>query len=211
MTLSAVTTSVDLLHPSTFVFFLVPLIYSSKIRHVVDNQQFIRTRPSSPLRANCKSSNQHGRNHSNQRRMLLSLLDRASQPWAQRMVTLQGSRKPKTLPSTTFFKFPLASKDTDEPDCNFTCYLQPRSSTTSKHRIAGLCWNITRLARAHRGSPSEYCECTFRDLRDGVKCEKGGRWYCRLHTWLAAKQVRRWMRWHDEWCRCSCFDTYLHE
>jgi hypothetical protein len=114
MTLSAVTTSVDLLHPSTFVFFLVPLIYSSKIRHVVDNQQFIRTRPSSPLRANCKSSNQHGRNHSNQRRMLLSLLDRASQPWAQRMVTLQGSRKPKTLPSTTFFKFPLASANTEK-------------------------------------------------------------------------------------------------
>jgi hypothetical protein len=100
-------------------------------------------------------------------------------------------------------------KDTDEPDCNFTCYLQPRSSTTSKHRIAGLCWNITRLARTHRGSPSEYCECRFKDLRDGVKCEKGGRWYCRLYTWAAAKQVRRWMRWHDEWCRCSCFDTYL--
>jgi hypothetical protein len=100
-------------------------------------------------------------------------------------------------------------KDTDEPDCNFTCNLQPRSSTTSKHRIASLCWNITRMARDHRGSPSEYCECTFKDLRDGVKCEKGGRWYCRLYTWAAAKQVRRWMRWHDEWCRCSCFDTYL--
>jgi hypothetical protein len=65
-------------------------------------------------------------------------------------------------------------KDTDEPDCYFTCNLQPRTCTIGKNDIANLCSNIARLARIHRGSFPEYCECTFNDLRDGVRCDKGG-------------------------------------
>jgi hypothetical protein len=102
-------------------------------------------------------------------------------------------------------------KDTDEPDCYFTCNLQPRTCTYTidKNDIANLCSNIARLARIHRGSLPEYCECTFNDLRDGVRCDKGDRWVYRLYNWLAAWQVARLMRKHDEMCRCMCFDTYL--
>jgi hypothetical protein len=96
-----------------------------------------------------------------------------------------------------------------EPDCVFTCHLLPRTPTIQKHVIGNLCANIARVARSHRGNLEEYCECTFKDLRDGVKCHKGGRWAYRLSHWHAAWVVRRWMRRHDNMCRCGCFDTYL--
>jgi hypothetical protein len=107
------------------------------------------------------------------------------------------------------FGISRSRQDTNEPDCYFTCKLQPRKSTISRDRIANLCANIARLTRIHRGSLPEYCECTFNDLRDGARCVKGGRWAYRLYNWLAALQVGRLMRKHDEMCRCMCFDTPL--
>jgi hypothetical protein len=101
-----------------------------------------------------------------------------------------------------------SQKDT-EPDCFFTCHLLPRTPTIEKIAIGNLCAHIANLARCHRGNLEEYCECTFKDLRDGAKCHKGGSWIFGLWSWFQAWMVRRWMRRHDNMCRCGCFDTYL--
>lgn len=94
-----------------------------------------------------------------------------------------------------------------EPDSTFTCGLLPRTSTIEKLDIANLCGRIAWEAREHRGLDPEYCECTFQDLRRGVRCYKGGRWECKLMDRFAAWQVRRHMKRHDGMCGCNCFDT----
>ncbi|KEQ78014.1 hypothetical protein M436DRAFT_59955 [Aureobasidium namibiae CBS 147.97] len=94
-----------------------------------------------------------------------------------------------------------------EPDCTFTCGLLPRNSTIDKQSIANLCGGIAWGARTHRGLDLEYCECTFQDLRRGVRCDKGGRWFYRFLDRFMAWKVRRWMERHDKLCGCNCFDT----
>lgn len=96
-----------------------------------------------------------------------------------------------------------------EPDCTFTCGLLPRTSTIQKEDIARLCGWIAWGARKHRGLDEEYCECTFRDLRDGTKCDKGGFWLLRFLDRFAAWKVKGWMKQHDEICGCNCFDTSI--
>lgn len=100
-------------------------------------------------------------------------------------------------------------EDTNGPDCFFTCNLLPRTSTTRVTEIANVCAKIARATRGHRGWAPNYCECTFRDLRDGVRCGKGGQWHYRLLYSTSAWKARRWMRQHDELCCCMCFDTHL--
>jgi len=97
--------------------------------------------------------------------------------------------------------------ETGEPECIFMCSLLPRTSKIQKESIANLCGGIAWGARTHRGLSPEYCECTFQDLRRGVRCDKGGRWFFRFLDRFMAWKVRRWMERHDKICGCNCFDT----
>jgi len=96
-----------------------------------------------------------------------------------------------------------------EPDCTFTCGLLPRNPTINKQDIATLCGGIAWTARRHRSFGLEYCQCTFRDLRDGVKCDKGF-WVLGLIDRFVCWKLRGFMRKHDEMCGCECFDTPLY-